>query len=132
MLIKQYAYISNSTLDGWISYGNVGLMSFDTCLLKGDTSLFYGMCYYVVFGDTEFENCTFDNFYMAMNQGAVNSGATGSVVTITNCVYVTSEGTVKVTADNFKSLLMGPGDEADFNRMLNNATIIVDGVTVAN
>ena len=125
------AYISNSTLDGWISYGNVGLMSFDTCLLKGDTSLFYGMCYYVVFGDTEFENCTFDNFYMAMNKGAVNSGATGSVVTITNCVYVTSEGTVKVTADNFKSLLMGPGDETDFNRMLNNATIIVDGVTVA-
>ena len=126
------AYISNSTLDGWISYGNVGLMSFDTCLLKGETSRFHGICYYVVYGDTEFENCTFDNFYMAMNKGAVNSGAAGSVVTITNCVYVTSEGTVKVTADNFKSLLMGPGDEPDFNRMLNNATIIVDGVTVAN
>ena len=125
-------YVTNSTLDGWISYGNVGLMSFDTCLLKGETSRFHGICYYVVYGDTEFENCTFDNFYMAMNQGAVNSGATGSVVTITNCVYVTSEGTVKVTADNFKSLLMGPGDETDFNRMLNNATIIVDGVTVAN
>ena len=125
-------YVTNSTLDGWISYGNVGLMSFDNCVLKGETSRFHGICYYVVYGDTEFENCTFDNFYMAMNQGAVNSGATGSVVTITNCVYVTSEGTVKVTADNFKSLLMGPGDEADFNRMLNNATIIVDGVTVAN
>ena len=125
-------YVTNSTLDGWISYGNANLFSFDNCVLKGETSRFHGICYYVVYGDTEFENCTFDNFYMAMNQGAVNSGATGSVVTITNCVYVTSEGTVKVTADNFKSLLMGPGDEADFNRMLNNATIIVDGVTVAN
>ena len=125
-------YVTNSTLDGWISYGNVNLFSFDNCVLKGETSRFHGICYYVVYGDTEFENCTFDNFYMAMNQGAVNSGATGSVVTITNCVYVTSEGTVKVTADNFKSLLMGPGDETDFNRMLNNATIIVDGVTVAN
>ena len=126
------AFISNSTLDGWISYGNANLFSFDNCVLKGETSRFHGICYYVVYGDTEFENCTFDNFYMAMNKGAVNSGATGSVVTITNCVYVTSEGTVKVTADNFKSLLMGSGDEADFNRMLNNATIIVDGVTVAN
>ena len=125
-------YVTNSTLDGWISYGNANLFSFDNCVLKGETSRFHGICYYVVYGDTEFENCTFDNFYMAMNQGAVNSGATGSVVTITNCVYVTSEGTVKVTADNFKSLLMGPGDETDFNRMLNNATIIVDGVTVAN
>ena len=125
-------YVTNSTLDGWISYGNANLFSFDNCVLKGETSRFHGICYYVVYGDTEFENCTFDNFYMAMNKGAVNSGATGSVVTITNCVYVTSEGTVKVTADNFKSLLMGPGDETDFNRMLNNATIIVDGVTVAN
>ena len=125
-------YVTNSTLDGWISYGNANLFSFDNCVLKGETSRFYGICYFVVYSDAEFKNCTFDNFYMAMNQGAVNSGATGSVVTITNCVYVTSEGTVKVTADNFKSLLMGPGDEADFNRMLNNATIIVDGVTVAN
>ena len=125
-------YVTNSTLDGWISYGNVNLFSFDNCVLKGETSRFHGICYFVVYSDAEFKNCTFDNFYMAMNQGAVNSGATGSVVTITNCVYVTSEGTVKVTADNFKSLLIGPGDEADFNRMLNNATIIVDGVTVAN
>ena len=125
-------YVTNSTLDGWISYGNANLFSFDNCVLKGETSRFHGICYFVVYSDAEFKNCTFDNFYMAMNQGAVNSGATGSVVTITNCVYVTSEGTVKVTADNFKSLLMGPGDETDFNRMLNNATIIVDGVTVAN
>ena len=48
------------------------------------------------------------------------------------CNSILGEGTVKVTADNFKSLLMGPGDETDFNRMLNNATIIVDGVIVAN
>ncbi|MBQ2391136.1 MAG: hypothetical protein II306_05150, partial [Clostridia bacterium] len=69
---------------------------------------------------------------MAMNKGALNSGAAGSVITIDNCVYVTENGVVKVNAENFTSLFMGDGDEADFNRMLNNVTIIVDGVTVAN
>ena len=125
-------YVTNSTLDGWISYGNANLFSFDNCVLKGETSRFYGICYFVVYSDAEFKNCTFDNFYMAMNQGALNSGAAGSVITIDNCVYVTENGVVKVTAENFTSLFMGDGDEADFNRMLNNATIIVDGVTVAN
>ena len=125
-------YVTNSTLDGWISYGNANLFSFDNCVLKGETSRFHGICYFVVYSDAEFKNCTFDNFYMAMNQGALNSGAAGSVITIDNCVYVTENGVVKVTAENFTSLFMGDGDETDFGRMLNNATIIVDGVTVAN
>ena len=125
-------YVTNSTLDGWISYGNANLFSFDNCVLKGETSRFHGICYFVVYSDAEFKNCTFDNFYMAMNKGALNSGAAGSVITIDNCVYVTENGVVKVTAENFTSLFMGDGDETDFGRMLNNATIIVDGVTVAN
>ena len=123
-------YITNSTLDGWISYGRAKLFSFDNCVLKGETSLFHGICYFVTYSNAEFKNCTFDNFYMAMNTGAYNDGAAGSTIRINNCVYVTKNGTVKVTADNFTSLFMGAGDEADFTRMLNNCTIVIDGVTV--
>lgn len=124
-------YITNSTLDGWISYGGANLFSFDNCVLKGETSRFYGICYFVTYSDAEFKNCTFDNFYMAMNTGAYNDGAAGSTIKIDNCVYVTENGTVKVTAENFTSLFMGDGDETDFNRMLENSTIVIDGYAVA-
>ena len=124
-------YITNSTLDGWISYGGANLFSFDNCVLKGETSLFHGICYFVTYSDAEFKNCTFDNFYMAMNNAAYNDGAAGSTIKIDNCVYVTENGTVKVTAENFTSLFMGDGDETDFNRMLENSTIVIDGVAVS-
>ena len=125
------AYFTNCTIDGWISYGGAELVSFKDCDLIGETSNYYGLGYYVVYGDVEFEGCTFDNFYLGMNKGAYNNGAAGSTVTLNDCVVIVNGEEVQLTAANFKSLMMGPGDETDFGRMLNNTTIIIDGVTVS-
>ena len=70
--------------------------------------------------NTSFTNCTFDTFDICGS-----ADAAGCVVEFTNC---TNDG-VKVTAENFKSLFMYPGDDADFNKLA-NCTIIIDGVVV--
>ena len=125
-------YFSNSTIDGWISYGGrAEIVSFKNCELIGKTSMYYGLGYYVVYSNALFENCTFDNFYMGMNKGALNAGAAGTAVTIKNCVVIVNGEEVQLTAENFKTLMMGPGDEADFARMIENTTILVDGVAVS-
>ena len=125
-------YVTNSELNGWISYSGLNLLSFkNTTLAKGNTTCKYGLGYIVVYGDTAFENCTFDTFYMGMNNGALKAGAAGSTVTISDCVVIVNGEEVQLTAENFKTLMMGPGDETDFGRMIENATIIVDGVTVS-
>lgn len=125
-------YFTNSTIDGWISYGGqADIVSFKNCNLIGKTSKYYGLGYYVVHSNALFENCTFDNFYLGMNKGALNSGAAGTTVTIKDCVVIKDSEQVKLTAENFKSLMMGPGDEDDFGRMLEYSVIVVDGVTVA-
>lgn len=119
-------YVTNSNINGWCSYSNVKLFSFENCkLAKGNS--YDG--YLVVYGDTTFTDCTFDSFTMGARyqDGAVV--ATGKTVSFTNCSYVTAEGTVKVTADNFKTLFMAEGDEADFNN-LSECKVVIDGVTV--
>lgn len=111
-------YVTNSTIYGWISYADIDLLSFENCTI-GKGNSYDG--YMVVYGDTAFNDVTFTTFDMC----ADDSVKAGSTVTFTNC---TNDGT-KVTADNFKTLFMYPGDDTDFNK-LQACTIIVDGVTV--
>lgn len=120
-------YVTNSTINGWCSYSNINLFSFENCkLAKGNS--YDG--YLVVYGDTTFTDCTFDGFTMGARyqDGAVV--AAGKTVSFTNCSYVTDNGTVKVTADNFKSLFMAEGDETDFG-YLEECNVVIDGVAVS-
>lgn len=111
--------VTNSTINGWISFASIKLLSFENCTLgKGQS---YD-AYLVVYGATTFKDCTFkDSFAMCGDlRGTLNTD-----VTFINCTH---SGT-KVTADNFKTLFMAEGDETDFNK-LSNYNVIVDGVKV--
>lgn len=111
--------VNNSTINGWISFSNIKLLSFNNCTLgKGNSYL----AYLVVYGATTFSSCIFkDDFAMCANLG----GKTGENVTFNNCIH----GTTKVTADNFKTLFMAEDDETDFNK-LKEFNVVVDGVKV--
>ena len=111
--------VTNSTINGWISFASIKLLSFENCTLgKGQS---YD-AYLVVYGATTFKDCTFkDGFAMCGDL----RGTLDTDVTFINCTH---SGT-KVTADNFKTLFMAEGDETDFNK-LSNYNVIVDGVKV--
>ena len=110
--------VTDSTVYGWISFSGIDNFKFTDCTI-GKGNSYDG--YMVVYGNTSFENCTFETFDMCASSDA----PAGSVVEFKNC---TNDG-VKVTADNFKTLFMYPGDDVDFNK-LSACTVIVDGVTV--
>ena len=131
-------YVTNSKINGWISYAGLDLLSFkNTTLAKGNTTCSYGIGYLVVYGDTLIENCTFEEFYMGVNKAALNGyvkpakdAGTPYTLTINNSYYKTGSGSVKITADNFKTLLTDGNDARDFGRLLANVDIYVDGVRV--
>ena len=118
-------YVTNSTVYGWHSFSGIDLFSFDNCVLgmgTGDDECYDG--YIRVYGDTSFKNCTFEGVF---DMGAYVG--TSGTITIENCYY---DGD-KVTAENFvEYFYYGAGDERDFGYLMNNYTIIVDGVVVLN
>ena len=73
---------------------------------------------------------------MGVNKGALKyasaakEAGTPFTLTINNSYYNTADGQVKVTADNFKTLLTDGNDATDFGRLLDNVVITVDGVVV--
>lgn len=112
--------VSDSIVNGWISYSGIDSFEFTNCTL-GTGNSYLG--YMVVYGDTSFTDCTFDSFEgMCFD----TSGKVGATVTFDNCTF---DGE-KVTADNFKTLFKADGDDVDFQKLIDNCTIIVDGVTV--
>lgn len=111
-------YVNDSVVYGWISYAGLEQFEFNNCTIgKGDS--YDG--YMVVYGNTRFNGCTFEEFDMC----AADSVPAGSQVEFNGC---TNDG-VQVTAENFKTLFMYPGDEVDFNK-LQSCTVVVDGVEV--
>ena len=130
-------FVTNSAINGWCSYAGLDLFSFKNCTLAaGNTTCSYDIGYLVVYGDTLIEDCTFDTFYMGVNKGALKyasaakEAGTPFTLTINNSYYNTADGQVKVTADNFKTLLTDGNDATDFGRLLDNVVITVDGVVV--
>lgn len=118
-------FVSDSNINGWISYSDVETLSFENCRL-GKGNSYDG--YLVVYGDTSFSNCTFEEFTIGARKDNGGVVAAGDAVTFTNCSYITSKGTVKVTSDNFASLFEAQ-DDADFAN-LKECKVIVDGVEV--
>lgn len=133
-------YVTNSTLNGWISYAGLDLLSFEnTTLAKGNTTCSYGLGYLVVYGDTLIENCTVDTFYFGVNTGALNNyvkpakdAGTPYTLTINNTYVQTADGLVKVTVDNYTDLLTDGNDARDFGRLVDNVEIYIDGVRANN
>ena len=119
---KNSVYVTNSTINGWISYSNVKLLSFDNCKLAKGKS-YDG--YLVVYGDTSFNNCEFKDFHMCAREQDGKVVAAGDTVSFTNCTY----NGEKITAANFKNLFMKTGDDADFNN-LKECNVVIDGVKV--
>ena len=61
---------------------------------------------------------------------AAKEAGTPFTLTINNSYYKTADGDVKITADNFKTLLTDGNDARDFGRLLDNVVISVDGTIV--
>ena len=105
--------ITNSTLNGWTSYtSGIDLVTFDSCKLGLNA-----YSYLRPYSETMLVNCEFTSDGYQLNAG----GTDAYTITLTNC---TKNGTL-ITADNVKTLLL---DTDDWN---NNATLIVNGVTVS-
>lgn len=120
---KSKVVVTNSKIYGWLSFANISSFDFVECTI-GEGGSYDG--YMVVYGNTSFTKCVFDKFDMCGR----DSMAEGTTITFTDCLY--GDGTnnpVKVTAENFKTLFMLQGDEADFYK-LKSCTIIIDGVKV--
>ena len=105
--------ITDSTLNGWTSYtSGIKLVTFEKCKL--------GLNAYQClrpYSETKLVNCEFTSDGYRLNAG----GSDAYTITLTNC---TKNG-ISITAGNVKTLLL---DMDDWN---NNATLIVDGVTVS-
>ena len=105
--------ITNSTLNGWTSYtSGIKLVTFENCKLG--LNLY---SYLRPYSETTLVNCEFTSDGYQLNAG----GSDAYTITLTNC---TKNGT-PITADNVKALLL---HTEDWN---NNATLIVNGVTVS-
>ena len=110
--------VKDSEIYGWCSYSGISSFEFKNCTL-GKGKSYAG--YIPVYGNTAFEDCKFEDFYMC---GRDNSNV-GHTITFTNCMY----GSEKVTAANFASLFEDDDDEEDFGK-LKNYLITIDGVAV--
>lgn len=110
--------VTNSTINGWNSFSGIGSFEFENCTL-GKSNSYLG--YMVVYGDTTFTDCTFVDFDMCARDGV------SSTVTFTNC---TNDGE-EVTPANFQDLFMAEGDVTDFGYLVNNSTVVIDGVYYA-
>ena len=119
-------FVSNSNINGWISYSGVELLSFDDCEL-GKGNSYDG--YLVVYGNTSFSDCTFEEFAIGARKDNGGVVAAGDTVSFENCSYITDKGSVKVTAENFEDLFEVE-DDNDFAN-LKECKVIVDGVAVA-
>ena len=105
--------ITDSTLNGWTSYtSGIKLVTFENCKLGLNAYQ-----YLRPYSETKLVNCEFTSGGYQLNA----SGSGAYTITLTNC---TKNGT-PITADNVKALLL---DTEDWN---NNATLIVNGVTVS-
>ena len=105
--------ITDSTLNGWTSYtSGIKLVTFENCKLGLNAYQ-----YLRPYSETKLVNCEFTSDGYQLNAG----GSDTYTITLTNC---TKNGTL-ITADNVKALLI---DTDDWN---NNATLIVNGVTVS-
>ena len=105
--------ITDSTLNGWTSYtSGIKLVTFENCKLGLNAYQ-----YLRPYSETKLVNCEFTSDGYQLNAGGSDTYA----ITLTNC---TKNGTL-ITADNVKALLL---DTDDWN---NNATLIVNGVTVS-
>ena len=116
-------YVSDSTIYGWNSYSNLKSLTFENCKM-GTGNSYLG--YNATWSNTNFINCTFEDFYMCGR-----TAAAGNDVTLTGCTYLTDDGSVKVTADNFSTLFLAEDDETDFGYLVNLNNVTVDGVKVA-
>lgn len=113
-------YVSNSTLNGWTSYGSAKEAVFTNCTFgKGTT----GYANLRPYADTTLEDCSFsDDFEITRDKSLSNE----ITITLNNC---TVNG-VKVTAENFVELLASAEGEYSLQGC-NLITVIVDGVEVS-
>ena len=110
--------VENSTILGWTSMDDV-TATFTNCVLGGRTS---GTPYavFAIYDDVTFTDCQFSADYVFYGRAA----STGTI-TLNNCTH----GGTAVTAANFATLFNTPAD-TDFDYLMNQMTIIVDGVQV--
>lgn len=107
--------VKSSTLYGWISYSGLAQAEFNKCTFgQGNTEYAYVRMY----DDTKFVNCDFEEGFK------IGANEAGLTIELSKCYY----GNVKITAENFVSLLTVAGDED--TEMLKKCTIKVDGKVV--
>ncbi len=110
--------VSNSALKGWTSYSAIKSAVFTN--VKFGFGCGYG--YLRPYCSTSFSGCSFDDGFK-MGCGNI---ANGSTFTFTNCTY----NGVKLTAENFLTLLFDSGDSGEYGSLTSKATVTVDGTTV--
>lgn len=109
--------VTDSTICGWNSYAGLNSANFTNCTFgKGSTN--YAV--FAIYNTSTFTNCEFSDGYDFFGR----STTTGTL-TLTNCTH---DG-VAVTAANFAELFDDPHD-SDFDYLMNNMEIYVDGVRV--
>ena len=117
--------VSDSKINGWISFSGLKEFKFVDCTLgKGNSN--YG--YIVIYGETVFDGCTFDEFIIGTNDAGF-SGASGKSITLIDCYVVVDDQNVKVTADNFVQYLIDTTD-SDYEDII-QLNFIVDGTDVS-
>ncbi|MBQ8408585.1 MAG: hypothetical protein IJY39_06940 [Clostridia bacterium] len=112
-------YVSNSTLNGWTSYGTIKEAVFTNCEFGEGSTGYANLRPYT---NTTLTNCEFATGFTITRNSTVSNPFT---IELVNC---TVNG-VAVTADNFMSLLAGTADSYSLHGCA-DVTVIVDGVTV--
>lgn len=110
-------YANDSTFNGWTSYANIAKAVFTDCEFNKHADLAVIRPYV----DTEFVDCKFDEEFVITR----NAGDPSFTITLDSCYA----GGVKVTAENFQTLLADYSD-ATYTLVNSNVTVIVDGVAV--
>ena len=113
-------YVSDSVLNGWISYGSAKEAVFTNCSFGESTTGYANLRPYA---DTALIGCDFAEGYTITRNSVPGDAFT---ITLTNC---TVNG-VAVTVDNFAALLCGDAASAYALQTCAWVTVIVDGAQV--
>ena len=107
--------VTNTTLNGWTSYGQIASASFDNCNF-GKETYYNAYAFLRPYADTTITECEFSSEF-TFGAGAVS----GKTITFTGCTVNEDVLTVELLKTMF--------DQSDMDNIQNN-TWIVDGVAV--
>ena len=111
--------VKDSTIRGWTSMANVKA-TFTDCKLGGRTNATPKYAVFAIYNDVTFTDCEFVDSYQFFGRDT-----SVGTITLNNCTW----NGYAVTADNFASYFDNVHDD-DFAYIVNNMTVIVDGVQV--